>query len=79
MNTDILMGKWKQLRGKAKEQWGKLTDDELDKAEGRFDRLSGLLQERYGYAKDEADRTLNEAIDRWGSVEDSPAGTKAPR
>jgi uncharacterized protein YjbJ (UPF0337 family) len=79
MNKDILMGKWKQLRGKVKEQWGELTDDELDKAEGRFDRVSGLLQERYGYAKDEADRMLNESLDRWGGVEDRPAETKAAR
>ena len=80
MNKDVLMGKWKQLRGKVKEQWGQLTDDELDKAEGRFDRLSGLLQERYGYAKDEAERTLNEALDKWGEVDDDrPASMKTPR
>ena len=78
MNTDILMGKWKQLRGKVKEQWGELTDDELDKAEGRFDRLSGLLQERYGYAKDEADRTLNEAIDRWVASRTAPPARSRP-
>ena len=79
MNKDILMGKWKQLRGKVKEQWGELTDDQLDKAEGRFDRVSGLLQEKYGYAKDEADRMLNESMDRWGEVEDRPAGTNVAR
>jgi uncharacterized protein YjbJ (UPF0337 family) len=79
MNKDILTGKWKQLRGKVKERWGQLTDDELDQAEGRFDRLSGLLQEKYGYAKDEAERTLNEALEQWGSVDESAAKTKATR
>jgi uncharacterized protein YjbJ (UPF0337 family) len=59
MNRDILEGKWKQLRGKIKEQWGKLTDDELDKVQGRFDRLHGLIQEKYGYAKEKAEEELN--------------------
>jgi uncharacterized protein YjbJ (UPF0337 family) len=55
MNDDILQGKWKQLRGRLKESWGVLTDDELDQIEGRRDRLSGKLQERYGYSKREAE------------------------
>ena len=58
MNRDILEGKWKQLKGSVKEKWGELTDDELDKSKGRFDKLAGLLQERYGYAKDEAEQEL---------------------
>jgi uncharacterized protein YjbJ (UPF0337 family) len=79
MNKDILTGKWKQLRGKVKERWGELTDDELDKAEGRYDRLSGLLQEKYGYAKEEAERTLDEALDQWGTVDEPAARTKTTR
>jgi len=59
MNRDILEGKWRQLRGKIKEQWGKLTDDELDKVQGRFDRLHGLIQEKYGYATERAEEELN--------------------
>jgi uncharacterized protein YjbJ (UPF0337 family) len=61
MNRDIMAGKWQQIRGKIKEEWGKLTDDDLKKAEGRFDRLSGLLREKYGYTKEKA----MEEIDRF--------------
>ncbi|HVQ75208.1 MAG TPA: CsbD family protein [Candidatus Binatia bacterium] len=79
MNKDILAGKWKQLRGKVQEKWGQLTDDELDKAEGRFDVVSGLLQERYGYAKDEAERVLGSALDEWSRTDDQPARTNVGR
>ena len=58
MNADILQGKWKQLQGEIKEQWGKLTDDELDKIEGRRDKFVGLLQERYGYTREKAEEEL---------------------
>ena len=54
MNWDRIEGNWKQFKGKAKEQWGKLTDDDLDVVEGKRDQLAGRLQERYGYAKDQA-------------------------
>src|SRR5262245_404145 len=52
MNRDIVAGKWQQLRGKVKEQWGKLTDDDLTQAEGKFDKLSGVIRERYGYTRE---------------------------
>jgi len=68
MNEDILMGKWKQLKGKIKEQWGDLTDDEIDKLEGRKDRLIGALQERYGMSKDEAARQANNWWDRYATA-----------
>lgn len=54
MNNNIFEGKWKQVRGQAKEWWGKLTDDDLDKVEGKFDKLVGLLQEKYGYTEQQA-------------------------
>lgn len=54
MNKDITGGTFKQLKGKIKQQWGKLTDDDLDVAEGNADYLAGRLQERYGYARDAA-------------------------
>lgn len=54
MNSDILHGKWMQLRGAVKKQWGKLTDDDLDQVNGDMDRLAGILQERYGYSREEA-------------------------
>jgi uncharacterized protein YjbJ (UPF0337 family) len=64
MNEDIFEGKWKQIRGEAKAWWGKLTDNDLDRAAGKFDVLAGLLQERYGYtrqhAADEIDRRVTE-------------------
>ena len=61
MNWDQIEGNWKQFKGKAKEQWGDLTDDELDRAEGKRDSLVGLIQERYGRARDEAERE----VDTW--------------
>ena len=61
MNADILKGKWKQLKGQAKQKWGKLTDDDLDRVSGSRDELVGMLQERYGKSRDEAE----EEVDRW--------------
>jgi uncharacterized protein YjbJ (UPF0337 family) len=52
------------MKGSMKEQWGKLTDDDLDVAAGRFDKLAGVLQERYGWAKDRAERELDQYLDR---------------
>ncbi|HLI17519.1 MAG TPA: CsbD family protein [Rhodanobacteraceae bacterium] len=60
MNEDKVKGQWKQLRGKVKARWGKLTDDDLDVAEGNSDYLAGRLQERYGIARDEAKKQLRE-------------------
>lgn len=56
MNNDRTEGMWKQVRGKIKEQWGKLTDDEIDQLQGKGDQLAGKIQERYGLARDEAER-----------------------
>ncbi len=58
MNEDTIKGNWKQLKGKIKEQWGKLTDDDLAMVEGRYDQLAGRLQERYGIERDEAERQI---------------------
>lgn len=58
MNWDIVKGNWAQAKGKVKEQWGKLTDDDLTTIEGRREQLLGKLQERYGVAKDEADQQI---------------------
>jgi uncharacterized protein YjbJ (UPF0337 family) len=61
MNWDRVEGNWKQFKGKVQQQWGKLTDDDLDVIEGKRTELAGRLQQRYGYAKDEAERN----IDTW--------------
>jgi uncharacterized protein YjbJ (UPF0337 family) len=59
MAWDRVKGNWKQFKGEIKEQWGKLTDDELDQIEGKRDKLVGRIQERYGIAKDEAERQVS--------------------
>ncbi|MGA2192795.1 MAG: CsbD family protein [Nitrospirota bacterium] len=56
MHEDILKGKWKEIKGEIKKQWGKLTDDDLTQIEGEELKLVGLLQKRYGYSKDEAEK-----------------------
>lgn len=60
MNEDILKGKWKQISGRVKKEWGKLTDDDLDKIDGSSEILEGKLQERYGLARDEARKQVRD-------------------
>lgn len=60
MNWDIIKGNWAQVKGKAREKWGEITDDEWDQIGGQKDQLVGKLQERYGIARDEADRRADE-------------------
>jgi len=59
MNEDTLKGQWTQLKGRVREKWGKLTDDDLDQIQGRTEQLVGKIQERYGIARDEARRQVN--------------------
>jgi uncharacterized protein YjbJ (UPF0337 family) len=61
MNWDQIEGNWKQFSGQAQQQWGKLTNDDLDVVEGRRTELVGKIQERYGVGKDEAERQ----VDSW--------------
>lgn len=65
MNQDILEGKWKQLRGEAKKFWGRLTDDDLDLAEGKLDIMAGRLQERYGYSRAEAEAEIERFVNEF--------------
>lgn len=65
MNNDQIAGKWKQMKGEAKVMWGKLTDDELDIAEGHADKLRGLVQERYGRTKEDAQREVDDFFSRY--------------
>lgn len=65
MNNGILQGKRRELKGLIREQWGKLTDDDLDRIEGHAGRLVGLLQQRYGYAKEKAEQEYKRIMERW--------------
>ena len=60
MNTDQMSGKWKQMKGAVKQQWGKLTDDSLTQINGQRDQLVGKIQEAYGINRDEADRQVRD-------------------
>lgn len=64
INQDILEGKWKQLRGKVKQQWGKLTDDQLDQISGRGEELAGLIQEAYGYTVARSQKEVDDFVNR---------------
>jgi uncharacterized protein YjbJ (UPF0337 family) len=62
MNKDVLAGKWKQIQGEAKSWWGKLTDDDLKRANGKFDVLVGILQEKYGYTRQRAAEEIDKRV-----------------
>ncbi len=62
MNRDIFEGKWKEMRGQVKEWWGKLTDDDLEQAGGKADRLIGLLQQKYGYSREQAEQEFERRL-----------------
>ena len=64
MNWDRIEGNWKQFTGKVREQWGKLTDDDLAKVSGKREQLEGLIQERYGLGKDEASKQIDTFVKR---------------
>ena len=63
MNWDQLEGKWKQLRGKVRARWGKLTDSDLSRMSGKREELAGILQEKYGYTKERVEEELDEFMD----------------
>ena len=67
MNWDRIEGNWKQIRGSVKEQWGKLSDDQLDTIAGKRDQLVGTVQANYGIAKDVADRFRRSILERGGT------------
>lgn len=64
INQDVLEGKWKQARGKVKQQWGKLTDNQLDQISGKSEELVGLLQESYGYSVERAQKEVDDFVRR---------------
>lgn len=62
MNKDTFQGHWKELRGKLKQKWGKLSEDDIAQIHGSVDELSGKLQKSYGYAKDRVEREIDQFI-----------------
>jgi uncharacterized protein YjbJ (UPF0337 family) len=74
MNEDTLKGQWTQLKGRVREQWGKLTDDDLDRVAGNRDQLVGKIQNSYGIAKDEAEKQLKD----WESRQSDIGRTRQP-
>ena len=69
MDANILKGKWLQLKGSIREQWGQLTDDDVDRVEGNAERLAGMIQERYGYAKEKAEDEVDAFLTRYGATQ----------
>jgi uncharacterized protein YjbJ (UPF0337 family) len=66
MNQDILAGKWKRIRGELKTWWGNLTDDDVERIGGQKDKLIGLLQERYGYTREQAEQEIERRLQEYG-------------
>ena len=66
MTNQILAGNWKQIKGRVQEEWGRLTDDEIQQVEGHANRLLGMLQEKYGYTRREAQEQLDGFLTRIG-------------
>jgi uncharacterized protein YjbJ (UPF0337 family) len=66
MNDDVFKGQWMQLKGKIREQWGKLTDDDLDQIQGKSEQLIGRLQQRYGWQREQAQREVDAWFDNSG-------------
>jgi uncharacterized protein YjbJ (UPF0337 family) len=65
MNSDVLKGKWLQMRGDIRHKWAELTDDDLDQIDGDLEKLAGKLQEKYGYAREEARQQVDDFFAGW--------------
>jgi uncharacterized protein YjbJ (UPF0337 family) len=80
MNWDTIKGDWKQFKGKVQEKWGKLTDDDLNKIQGRREQLAGAIQKTYGVAKEEAEKQVKEFESSCSQCEsDADMERQAPR
>ena len=78
MNEDILLGKWNQLKGEIRQAWGRLTDNDLQRIQGSREKLSGVLQERYGYSKDQAYEKIADFLERMETKFGWPTEEKTP-
>lgn len=65
MNKDIFEGKWKQISGEAKSWWGKLTDDDMERAAGKYETFTGILQEKYGYTRERAEEEIEKRVNEF--------------
>jgi uncharacterized protein YjbJ (UPF0337 family) len=65
MNPDILKGRWHQMKGEIRKTWGKLTDNDVTEIEGHVEKMIGKLQERYGFKREEAEKEINQFLDRF--------------
>lgn len=82
MNQDVLSGKWKEIKGEVRKAWGKLTDDEVEKTKGNLDSISGLVQQKYGYAKDDANKKVNDWLEQFDDKlkkSDKPTDASRPK
>lgn len=66
MNKDIIKGNWKEMKGKIRQQWGNLTDDEITKMHGSYEELEGALQKKYGYNKEAAEQQIKQFVETHG-------------
>ena len=76
MNKDQIQGKWLQMKGAVKAQWGKLTNDDIDEIDGNLERLVGIVQERYGYAREQAEKDVAEFQSRHAAAADETSRTR---
>ena len=79
MNKDILQGKWNQIKGGLRKRWGKLTDNDLESIHGDMEKFIGVVQERYGYKREQAEREAHSMIDAWLQKRRGIAGNDARR
>jgi uncharacterized protein YjbJ (UPF0337 family) len=79
MNQDILSGKWKQMRGELKTWWGKLTDDDFDRIGGQKDKLVGLIQERYGYTREQAEQEVERRLQEYDDKTDGAVASMSAK
>jgi uncharacterized protein YjbJ (UPF0337 family) len=78
MNQDVFAGQWKQMRGELKSWWGKLADDDFDRIEGQKDRLIGLVQEKYGYTRDQAQQEVERRFKEYADNMSGPSSSGMP-